>query len=1574
MATNSFGTLVWAVMPNGWVTASDGSNVLRLSIMLSPRLIGPANTTLAAYPLFAGGDGTSNWAGTAKTLSFQVLFDGASTDKVSPETNAFDDALWRSLFPTTLPVASHSFENNAGRKIKSYAVKENFDNVVEGYRQLPQGLPDAATLDVAATERLARLVPATEEERQRVRGHLQRLKATYKAVTARHIAAMPGVTADVLHFDEMASFYEGLSQGARDRYDDAKQRNFQLDPYQFDFHTALTAVSRYPDLMRALGLVFDLEIPFSGPLVDIPDAGMVRVADVSSNLGTNPFDGWTPLARPWTLYVLDRTAKTFFVGSANPSSDLAFGMLLLPSPDDYTTMGLNLDELAHGLRPSIVRFHKEAARARAAGTATPTLTLPAPRSSGLSLSRSGLASQLDSMLQKQLDNNNKLTDPKKGDPTGNEVVLGAEDLLRGFRVDIRVKDEKTWRSLCQRAGTYKFTNGPIVRNWTDEGFIALRAFNPDRDTPTAQLWTHEALFRWQGWSLSVPRPGKTISPEDVPMFQSDQGTGNLPLTVTFGPVAGSLPRLRFGSTYDCRLRMVDLAGNSLELDSPIGEQFTLLLGKYLRFDPLVAPTMLMKDVAKPGESVDRLVIRSDINAPSTETAERLIAPPKTSVQMAEWHGMLDTPTGLDPNVYSLLTQLDDTFGDTPYGENPPALPYLPDPLGRGATFDFAPDPFIRPINPLMQVPLTQVPFGGAWPKLQTFRLILQEGDAAASWDPGTRVLTVQVPKGWAIPINLASYMDDDVNNGGKQGLGLFDYWDYYKTPRRVPPATLEFLRQRALQSKIPGLTPPRQLTLVHAVQRPLIKPQLNPNLEVVRKEGDTLCGFRGAMPVDGPSTDKLELMAEWDEPIDDGVNPPSRRSSATLVRRRDIAATETEWDPGLDQFKEAANNLPTKHEFRDTKYRRVTYQVVATTRFREYFPETLTSDVANITQVSDKKTVDVPASARPAAPKVLYVVPTFGWEQTGGTEGPLSRKRRVGLRVYLDRPWYSSGDGELLGVLLAHKPFPPPDPDPGDGGGSGGRPSSTRRVAGDPIAEPPQKVAETLAPFVTQWGTDPAFLAAPMPSAFTPLPVHFHKAKLVELEVQSADAIPVSFVDPHFGLAVVGFDVQFDPPDPSNPDLPADPNRHPHNGRWFCDIEIDTDGAYFPFLRLALVRFQPNGNPRESVFDRPIDLRVSRVVLADFVQLAPGRSASVTFVPNDVTQLNVSVVGPSYQDFFDNDPGNIGRPVPRMVVSVQADFGDAGLPLWIPMGDTELSPPDTSQGIANTFWKGAITLPLARGTRPMRLVIREFERLPADDFDRGDIGAHRFVDRLVYADVLELLAAPLPRLPTLSPPSISQARPLLSCGVSTTMRRSSVNSETRAGSSTVCSQIRIPLAHSIPRVLPVHRSREPALPVGSMIPVKSPGVSKTTITQGSRPISRTAMPSVSTIILTPIRPEGPSSKASIMLACESDLLPTTPIPRMASSKSAIPPIFWKTIRTCQPTQARSSLISIISARWWAATSTRYATFSTAFSRMGTSFPQSTSPAAPLLGLTASTIWDRWWEHISMMLPKSFMGS
>jgi hypothetical protein len=62
--------------------------------------------------------------------------------------------------------------------------------------------------------------------------------------------------------------------------------------------------------------------------------------------------------------------------------------------------------------------------------------------------------------------------------------------------------------------------------------------------------------------------------------------------------------------------------------------------------------------------------------------------------------------------------------------------------------------------------------------------------------------------------------------------------------------------------------------------------------------------------------------------------------------------------------------------------------------------------------------IDVPSSARPVAPKVLYAIPTFGWEGPSESGGTLTSIRRGnGLRIYLERSWWSSGEGELLGVL-----------------------------------------------------------------------------------------------------------------------------------------------------------------------------------------------------------------------------------------------------------------------------------------------------------------------------------------------------------------------------------------------------------------------------------------------------------------------------------------------------------------------------------------------------------------------------
>ena len=63
--------------------------------------------------------------------------------------------------------------------------------------------------------------------------------------------------------------------------------------------------------------------------------------------------------------------------------------------------------------------------------------------------------------------------------------------------------------------------------------------------------------------------------------------------------------------------------------------------------------------------------------------------------------------------------------------------------------------------------------------------------------------------------------------------------------------------------------------------------------------------------------------------------------------------------------------------------------------------------------------LDVPASQRPHAPRVAYAVPTFGWTSStsAGLSGQFCQDGN-GLRVYLEAPGYSSGEGEVLAVVV----------------------------------------------------------------------------------------------------------------------------------------------------------------------------------------------------------------------------------------------------------------------------------------------------------------------------------------------------------------------------------------------------------------------------------------------------------------------------------------------------------------------------------------------------------------------------
>ena len=120
-----------------------------------------------------------------------------------------------------------------------------------------------------------------------------------------------------------------------------------------------------------------------------------------------------------------------------------------------------------------------------------------------------------------------------------------------------------------------------------------------------------------------------------------------------------------------------------------------------------------------------------------------------------------------------------------------------------------------------------------------------------------------------------------------------------------------------------------------------------------------------------------------------------------------------------------------------------------------------------------------------------------------------------------------------------------------------------------------------------------------------PLPQHFLNAVAIgteltldELSISNEQSIP---------FTAVGHQVSYD---------------DAHGRRlWYCDIQMDMGEAYFPFVRLALARYQPQSLP---------NAHLSRVVLADFMQLAPDRAASITFDPMDPTSVQLAVNGLTY--------------------------------------------------------------------------------------------------------------------------------------------------------------------------------------------------------------------------------------------------------------------------------------------------------------------------------------------------------
>ncbi|HEY0878484.1 MAG TPA: hypothetical protein VGE10_08515 [Zeimonas sp.] len=1454
-------TVLFTTMPRGIVA---NPATLPVSVLVSPRLVGADR--LGAFPDWVG------WTSRLKAGAYLVFRCGAQTVTAAIDTAPLRPDLWRALFDESTFVRSRTFDDYSSHGVMSFSVRETLSALKTVYQEagvvlaLPDPPDDFDPNDPEDERRHTGARPPRIPNRKRLAAilgglevHWNRDKARSLRAYARHRARSgTGERALVGPLDG-----EGLITAARNPTafaniagpfsafhhmptpTEQEAGAVSIDPEAFDFHQALSALQAHPQLQRALGLVFDVELPLDfvpASATGTPVSVFVDSTDIAWQMPPTSH----PLQTACVHHATDDFSLFYVASRTQASADAplqVFGLLNL-DPQKFGLAQVDVDGAMHKTIAT-AEIHNDPDPGRSVRPADPDpapnpevydpeATLPSMRSGGWQLYLDGRgAATVDAIRQSKAFNDALESSGAQPRP------FHAEDLVRGYRLDVWDSHTNAWHSLHRRSGRYEIGDEPIAFDTEDEeGFFQLAATQPapganaDKD-----LYVHEVLARWNGWSLSVPFPGKALSrygsaedavpPDgDNPKFRTDEPLTAFKVRATYKVVPASLPRLRFGARYRVRARAVDLAGNSMHVDDPIANTLALAMAlprgadglSYLRWEPVAAPLVVIRDeaaVTGPGSAVHRLVLRTFNDAPEKDgiaadlrASDRHIVPPRTSVELGERLGMFDRADGRldgDPAVWNLAVARDEgqlnrrtfeiagkTMKDVPIepGESIDALPYLPDPLARGAAIRDLPgssDACIGRASPadanagnvayakLVDVnprrgsaTLASFNAGADWQQTTGFRLALAEPTpanpaGAPHWDPQARVLTVYLPKGTTAVVPLSSYLDvpDLARMGQWQWLSEFVNVAaiFGAQPAHLLPGQPVDLIAHVLQRAVEGghwmLCPPTLLTLVHAVQQPLGTPSfaalnlehaegeygLQPDrlrgrtdpqelapITAMRRLDETSAYLMGAIRIHGASTAKIDLRAEWVDPYDlpsedtPGEVAIGERRFEAPVDELPLARVRESYlvAPGADQrlvgyydaehdqvamvrtgdhtgraasYEKHFRDAAPKHELGDTKRHLVRYTAVATSRYREYFEPNGGS--LDCTRASEAVLVDVPASGRPLAPGLVYVVPTFGWQRQCETGMKRSVRYGGGLRVWLERGWYSSGAGELLGVALWN-------------GMNGALDDAAR---------------ERFKPYFTQWGMDPTWKTADLSGA--PRIEHFPDATASDRDVSLEEA-GARRADGKPGVVdVVGFEPQFDD----------------ERKLWFADLTIDlsagpyeflTKSTYAPFVRLALVRYQPHALD---------DARISRVVLAGFAQLAPDRAAVVTPDPQHPRTLRVVVSGvaPSGPAPAGPAPDKPARPT-HVAVRVQKRTGDADLD-WQDAAASEAAVAQFYEGpgIGQPYlelWVGLVTFAAAPAPGAWRLLVEEHEYVSANYADEG-----RAPGRLIYAETFEVDAA-----------------------------------------------------------------------------------------------------------------------------------------------------------------------------------------------------------------------------------------
>jgi hypothetical protein len=639
------------------------------------------------------------------------------------------------------------------------------------------------------------------------------------------------------------------------------------------------------------------------------------------------------------------------------------------------------------------------------------------------------------------------------------------------------------------------------------------------------------------------------------------------------------------------------------------------------------------------------------------------------------------------------------------------LPWLPDPLAAGWALGMSGANAGSPLAGLFRTESTAGRYSGAWPAPEPVRLVLASAAAGAATGLVDGVLTIALPPGTKIDLRLSSSLR-------REDLSLLALWNLFPPQLRA----LDLVERPAADGQFWALTPYEPITLVHAVPRPVLSPFIAA-LVPVRPVGATHADLFGVVDIHAPSTDRIEAEARWTEQIDDLA------ADGPTVENKHAIGFTIQTDPDEDMVLLGQVSDPDgevqpfgpvpgigllrvhrgRHQFGDTRHRRIRYAFRATTRFREYFPPQLMASVDSRSRIGAEMELVIPSSAEPPVPEVDSVIPLMRWDEEGAPGQPfgLRRRRRSGLRIYLKRPWYRTGADEQLAVILA----------------------STGQATSGAQAD------------MSLWGADPAWLNAGPETPYVALSLEDLYAGTNQLDDRygsdpriSAMALQLNLPDGRKGrqASIVGYRPQY----------------NATRGLWYVDVAIEPGAAVWPFVRLVVARYQPHSLP---------GLELSKPVACDFTQLLPERTCTVSRPDED--HVRVTVTGPiglrasggagrllgtgdaSPYPLGTADITNTIAPSRRMFAAVeQRPAGSTSDLDWQVVEERELSIGGLGSS-GDWAWTGVVPtgqpVPLRMpedGGSEWRVAVREVEYVEGDPVD----GVTSYQERTPYLDQIRL--------------------------------------------------------------------------------------------------------------------------------------------------------------------------------------------------------------------------------------------